>query len=138
MVPNGFQNDYSTYNLQPTVYLSLSHLLTTSPLRDTSRHISKLSSYIKLELTQLISAYKEMKSGQELKYYNSFQSRLAGLIRLSVTLWQIGDNWVELCDTLIEIFETRLKASLDTFQFGVKLETMSVMTEFVHRNPACR
>ena len=138
MVPSGFQNDYSTYYLQPTVYLSLSNLLSTSPLPDTTQHISKLNSYIKPELTQLISAYKEIKSGQELKYYTSFQTRFGALLRLSVTLWQSGDNWVELCDTLVDIYETKLKYSLDTFQFGVKLETLSAMTTFVSKNPACR
>ena len=118
--------------------MSLSQFLATSPLPDNSLHIPKLSSYIKPELTQLISAYKEMKSGQELKYYTSFQIRFGALLKLTVTLWQPGDNWLELCDTLVEIYETKLKTSLDTFQLGVKLEIMAAIAQFVKKNPACR
>ena len=136
MTPSGFQVDYSTYNLQPTIFISLSHILSTSPPNQASQQ--KLSSYIKQELTHLVTSYKEIKSGHESKYYVSFHSRVSSLVKLSVTLWTAGDNWEDLLETLIEVFEIKLKISLDSFQFGIKIESMSVLSDFVSKNISCR
>ncbi|KAI6649229.1 hypothetical protein LOD99_11596 [Oopsacas minuta] len=135
VVPNGFQIDFSTYNLQPVIYRSLSHLLSNPPQNESTQ---KLKSCVLSELTQLISSYREIKPGQELKYYNSFHSRFSALMRLSVTLLQTGVNWDELCDILIDTFEIKLKHSLDNFQFGIRIETMLVLTELVNKMPTCR
>lgn len=128
--------DFSTYNLRPTIFKSLSHILATSPPNRATQQ--KLSSYVKQELTHIVNSYKEIKSGHETKYYTSFHSRISSLMRLAVTLFTPGDTSEDLLEILIEVFEIKLKTSMDTFQFGIKMESMMVLSEFVRKNVSCR
>ena len=136
VTPSGFQVDFSTYNLQPTIFNAFSYILTTSPPNLASQQ--KLSSYTKQELTHLVTSYKEIKSGHELKYYASFNSRISSLMRLSVTLWTQSNSWEDLLETLIEVFEIKLKTSMDNFQFGIKIHSMKVLSDFATKNLSCR
>ena len=61
---------------------------------------------------------------------------MTAVMSLSVSL--VRENSEEVCELFLESLETKLKASLDQFQFGVKLHAMSALCPLARKNSAIR